>query len=202
MEDRIIKLFKIVLLFILSVIALFLLGLLIQTGLNINDSLKNWDPLAFLGAIIGGFITLIGVRITIRNQYKSDFIREHPKKLKNGSDVFKELQTALDQVSEAISSRDAYKLSIIATDIVGRSDELVTKASEVNQSIYFNTDSIITTFIRWDLWLMSAVRKELSGQQDIFYMISLDIPRVQNNIIEIGLALDKEINHYDSILRE
>lgn len=53
----------------------------------------SWDALAFTGSIIGGAITLIGIRITILNQRKEEFLKNFPERLVNADDIF-------DKVSE------------------------------------------------------------------------------------------------------
>ncbi|WP_025848711.1 hypothetical protein [Paenibacillus ehimensis] len=45
-------------------------------------NLKDWDLLAFFGSIIGGLITWLGVKYTINNQNKNEFLKTFSKKIR------------------------------------------------------------------------------------------------------------------------
>ncbi|AFC32154.1 hypothetical protein PM3016_5454 [Paenibacillus mucilaginosus 3016] len=120
---------------------------------------SNWDPLAFIGAIVGGFITLFGVRITIKNQRSADFLRDYLKVRTNGDDVHGELD-AMTRVIKEYLFGDKYEIhnkivgvSLAVEDILKGKDALKEKAALVSEKFYDMTDVYLLTISHWKYFL-------------------------------------------------
>src|SRR5690242_18898308 len=57
---------------------------------HIYDKESTWDSLAFTGSLLGGAITLIGVKIAINNQRLTDYLNAYPLKRKIMDDILEE----------------------------------------------------------------------------------------------------------------
>ncbi|NOU95609.1 hypothetical protein GC093_20590 [Paenibacillus sp. LMG 31456] len=198
-EDRVKKWLINSILFILLAICIMLMLLLLDLVLA-RYKLSGWDPLAFLGAIIGGFITLVGVRMTINNQYKMDFINKHPLKLKNCEDVFKSIDEALESVYYDLEVKDFYRLGVTFTNLLRRTDELNTKAASVSPLVYYKTTTILYHFEKWNSFLMGKSEKVLL-QRELVELINAEIKQVNLLSIEIGETLIYEAEEYEKITR-
>ncbi|NRS52053.1 hypothetical protein [Brevibacillus sp. HB2.2] len=73
--ERVIKLFLV----FIGVIpfAIYVFALLYQLGVS-DGQLSAIGSV--IGGILGGVLTLLGVRMTLKNQYKQDFLKAFPKK--------------------------------------------------------------------------------------------------------------------------
>jgi uncharacterized membrane protein YgaE (UPF0421/DUF939 family) len=139
MVSRVIML-KIVKYLFLLVLGLMGTGLILFLSSYVADYFgkDQWDSLAFTGAIVGGSITLIGVRIAIRNQDKSEFLNSYPLKMKQADDIAQDISEMLRVVKDFTEERPTHIIDNIRSFIKNK-DELMLKAANVNHDFYRTT---------------------------------------------------------------
>ncbi|PQP85457.1 hypothetical protein [Paenibacillus sp. AR247] len=84
---------------------LILIALLLTLSTKIN--IHDWDLLAFIGSIIGGFITWLGVRITILEQKKDKEIELYYKDIDVLYFIVQDTQFIINVPSYEITKNDA-----------------------------------------------------------------------------------------------
>jgi hypothetical protein len=82
---------------LLLFVSILLVSDLISNIFKLNPS---WDVLAFSGAIIGGGLTLVGVRYTLKEQARKDFIQAAPMKIRYIDKTIKKMSELRNKVYE------------------------------------------------------------------------------------------------------
>ncbi|WP_134705104.1 hypothetical protein [Ammoniphilus sp. YIM 78166] len=107
------------------------------------------DYLAFLGAIIGGALTLVGVKITLKNQGRSEFLRSFPERVKSADDIALRLAGVLNILCDAVYQPKYYDIAPTLSDVLKDSDELMIKAATVNVECYTVIRNFLTISENW-----------------------------------------------------
>ncbi|RAT95949.1 hypothetical protein [Brevibacillus sp. Leaf182] len=90
--------------------------------------------IGFLGSIIGGAITLIGVNITLKNQYREEFFKSYPEKRKASVLVDRILNDALYDFEEKYEDDDKEELESAISIFLEQEEMLLEKASKISVS--------------------------------------------------------------------
>jgi hypothetical protein len=77
----------------------------------LGSDFKAWDFLAFMGSIIGGVITLAGVRITVNNQRNEDFLRTFAERLLSFDNVISNLHDLNNAINKFVMDKDGENLA-------------------------------------------------------------------------------------------
>lgn len=92
--------------------------------------------IGFVGSVIGGTLTLIGVKWTITEQNKKDFIDKYPEKIK----YFHKIDTKLYKLRTAIMEYKRPTISFQSNneinDFLISKDELILYSGKINGEIY------------------------------------------------------------------
>lgn len=132
---------------------------------------NNWIGFfgSFTGSIIGGALTLIGVRLTITSQEKRKFIDEVPTKIRRIDNILKQINKLLnDLMTEKIDKRTHVKFN--KEEVENLVDKIMEEASKTNGETYNNSYSLHLTFkvyfeLNWknvelDEWSQLTVKEE------------------------------------------
>jgi hypothetical protein len=107
---------------------------------------------AIIGGVISGAITLMGVRLTIENQKKDEFIRLYPQMMLLGDEITFEIDNFLNDLN--IYNKDPKKRSnhvaFISKKFFSKCKELLNSSVKINGFVYENI-------------------RELHGQMHFFY---------------------------------
>lgn len=109
---------------LLTAVVLLVIGsVLLATDLIASYFNKTqWDSLAFTGALVGGAMTLLGVKITILNQSKSEFLDSFPLKIMDTDDIAEMLNNILESF-EAYAKGETQKIENLSHEFQGMKDE-------------------------------------------------------------------------------
>ncbi len=103
--------------------------------------------IAFIGAIIGGSITLIGVKMTIENEKRRDEIRSIPSKIRAVNDLLDKIKS-VNKVMRVINYEN--KTDEIL-QVLGDPSELMEKALCINFKIYEETKLLYSIIKKYPL---------------------------------------------------
>ncbi|QDX92472.1 hypothetical protein EEL30_09125 [Brevibacillus laterosporus] len=92
--------------------------------------------IGFVGSIIGGAITLLGVRMAIKDQNRRDFFNSIPLRYHHGVFVQTILVDYYSLLSEFLGQNHHYEFHIHLTNLVSRSEELLQKVATVSIEAY------------------------------------------------------------------
>jgi predicted PurR-regulated permease PerM len=157
---------------------------------------NQWDSLAFVGAVVGGALTLIGVRITIINQAESEFFKRLPNKRRSSDNIIVEtdrvvfLLNTLDVWEQWGNNFDTFIKRL--EDFIARSSDLLEYAAEVSEQTYLSTRDFIRTTSNFVL-TFNHYRVGDVLQDDRFKHFHEELKRIHS---EIEQEANREITRY------
>ncbi|CDN44862.1 hypothetical protein [Paenibacillus sp. P22] len=145
--------------------------------------------MSFTGSIIGGFVTLFGIRYTIKHQRKDDFIRSFPDRLVNADKIISEAYQLEEKLKELFDARK-YKHYGVALHSFLKKEDILKRESAVVGVDYYNNLSYIFS-------LGKTIYEEISSydieDQELFtkcnYYINY-LNAVNEKLYELKLGLE------------
>jgi uncharacterized protein YoxC len=93
---------------------------------------KDWDALAFTGSIIGGALTLIGVKWALDNQKKESFKNDYPKKIL----ILDDLINMVKDMSKSFYNNASLRSERSQHELMEEVKTLIKLSSEINAEVY------------------------------------------------------------------
>jgi hypothetical protein len=119
---------------LLLIVSIVLVSDLIGNVFKLNPS---WDVLAFSGAIIGGGLTLVGVRYTLKEQHKKEFIEKYPEKMGIVDELLVYMSEIKDICERYVSGEYKYELVVAFISVHNRYEQNLIAATKVNSNVYY-----------------------------------------------------------------
>jgi hypothetical protein len=104
---------------------------------------KNWDVLSFSGSIIGGIITLVGVRWTLKNQYRTEFLQQYPERKKSIDEVYGRLNSFVIFLESCIKIQSYGQVAESCYHLLSDSEELISKSVHSAYRVYSSTNAFL-----------------------------------------------------------
>lgn len=159
--------------------------------------------IAFIGAIIGGFLTLVGVDITLKNQYRREFLESYPSKLMK-ADFIVEKSLEINRVCRESQRLGKYEIIKIELEHFFENREtLLEKAAEASDELYKSLNKISHHYRSWyhllnnvraaiDEWGAEKVHDMIQDYNDRSYELTIEILSSRDRIVEKY----KQLNRY------
>jgi len=139
MEEKIIKWMQIVFIGAGCICVIALMFMFVGVMFK-QYSMLGWDFLAFIGAIIGGGLTLAGVQMTLANQRRTEFLKEYPEKRKLADDLLNYLIDELYGIELAAElireGSNGTTLRACFRRLEAQTDEKRIVAAKINEDVY------------------------------------------------------------------
>jgi hypothetical protein len=153
---------------ILTLALLFIfLAVLLGGHLLKVSGLSNWDPLAFVGAIVGGLLTLLGVNKTIKVQQRKDATNDFPKKQLHGDEIFETMENYLSFLERVINDEYLQSSGYPAQQIIENlngfnilSKELLVKSADISGPAYLHVKHFIDTINEYSDKVITRTRED------------------------------------------
>lgn len=136
----------------------------------------DMDFLAFLGAIIGGGLTLFGVKRTLDVQKTEKFIESFPKKIKKFDEILDNIDGFYPHINFNNAPLMAYSYNYF--------DRFLEPAAEINGGVYTILRQINKYFSDEVLFVMSIFYEK--NQSDEYYVKGdeVELKRLENKLLE------------------
>jgi len=177
--------------FLLFVIIItLLLGDMLLLG-HILSELYNWDTtiiagsIGFIGALLGGAITFIGVKYTLSYQEKRDILNSYPERRKLGDDINMDVSETYRVLKHSITNERYGFLSGYVNEKFRDRDDVLSKASKVSDSLYETLRSNFYVDLRSLDFLLNSKEvniNELNSFVDNFYMHAINISTLVEDV--------------------
>ncbi|MNC35755.1 hypothetical protein D3C75_842490 [compost metagenome] len=185
------------------IIILLCFGLLFLIGAKAIEEFKlDWDALAFVGSIIGGviggYVTLLGVKLTLSNQYRSEYLKEYPLKQKYSNDITHEQEKLIERLEKCLASNDFSNFpTYIHEHLRLYSSEFEEKAIIINEDVYFGVRHFNGYLRKWyDLLTSQDNNISLIDRR---LTIRTDFNQLKNSHSEVNDSCNKEYNEYQKL---
>lgn len=178
--------------FMFFAIALTLLSILFN-----EDWAKRWDVLAFLGSIIGGLLTLFGVRVALDNQRKDDFINRFPERLLCIDNIMQEIYDRQHEIGLGLIEKSIHETMNAVYEFLQREEEIKKKSIIAGADVY---DHVLKVF-RALRKMEGTYRNEIISADDTMDQIQLERRTLNdplNALLQIkGRLLKQYSAHHD-----
>ncbi|WP_103110734.1 hypothetical protein [Brevibacillus reuszeri] len=191
------KLIGIVLLIpVLIGITWLLIKMMMVSGAEAKDLVVAF--VGFSGSIIGGAITLLGVKITLNNQHKQEFMKSYPKKKKLGDDVLDISLQTWRSANKFYADGNFYDVGRAISIWLNNKDEILEKGSQVSDEVYATLRDILVTISEWDHLLLHAdnIDEDERKERHKYYLNSL-----YERVIKLSSDIDQLEKEYSKIKR-
>jgi len=177
----------------------FLLGMciFILRSFNLSDAEMGFIS-AIMGGLVGGGFTLMGVQLTLENQYKKDFIDRYPVVKVNTEIILKIIEKLNRSITHSLESDDEYRFVSLKKILIEIEPNLIEYSIKSGGIIHYRVYKIINHIKYIDSKMQKGItlRKGELGDE-IDYMIHSDILikfkyDINNNLEQIIKELNKE----------
>lgn len=115
------------------------------------------DVLAFIGAIIGGLFTWYGVKLTLRNQYKRDFLNTYAERKKLGDDVSHVFVQTINKLDFNLDNSNYAVIHDTLSKFLENKEVLLNNAAKVSGEGYEFARYFINTAEHWNIHITDVV---------------------------------------------
>ncbi|AWX56892.1 hypothetical protein AB432_018385 [Brevibacillus brevis] len=120
----------------------------------------------FLGSIIGGAITLIGVRMTIKDQHRREFLNSFSLRYRDGKYVQEKLVDAFNLLVNCMVERQYHSIVLILNHLTMDKHDLLYKAAAISVEAQEAVDSYLMVAEIWYQFILEMDPDWLSNHQE------------------------------------
>lgn len=174
-------------------------------ALSPHISIKDWDLLAFIGSILGGLITWLGVKKTLSEQRKDKFLERYREQMKELDTIVKKSRYIINVPAMVLSKKEEDD----SVDVIGtlhmHADFLNDFIDEINAKV----PDLILTLDDWEfVHALDTKIKILSGFNAYYrhidrYIMSDGVPRMRDIIDKYLLKAEEihlDLDHHQEVL--
>lgn len=186
-SDKVLKYLMISFMVMACICMLYIMSALV---FKIQPLMKDvgWDFLAFIGSIIGGLLTLLGVRITIREQRNDQFLKEVSQKVRIVHELTRELSYIVniqafelfDEDEFGNETRDEYSTASLHADYI------VDFISILKERM-----PILMTSLEWNAYSVLDIKFRFLSGFNRHYQYFTDTGKGEEHTAELRMIVDE-----------
>ncbi|QOR65797.1 hypothetical protein IM538_18605 [Cytobacillus suaedae] len=140
---------------------------------------------AILGGIISGVITLLGVKLTIENQKRNEFINSYPRKRMFGDEISEKIHEFVTEISliKGLNSNNKNKIAGLVKVFYYSLPDMIEKSIEIDGHVYSNLQNIKSIVDSMLKYIEANTSRDFYGDPDYELEVK-EILRYQDLIVD------------------